>query len=269
MKSQYFFAFLFYPLQNVAVVIKVVDISKAYKNKILDKINLTVEPGNICCVLGKNGVGKSTLLGIITQTTKQDSGEIIINNRVFNGSSTSVKEKMGILSQNDDLINPLTGWQFLQFQCLIFGMQQATINERIKSLAAYFFEDSEDILKSISSYSSGMRMKLKIIASLIHNPKILILDEPFASLDPIAAEKLVVLLNQFINKGDKVVLISSHDLMYVEKIASQICVLENKKVAFDGSKDDFTRRNTSSLDKTLLALINTEVICTESLGWLL
>ena len=251
-------------------MIEINKISKSFnKKKILKEITIKIEDNNICCLLGKNGIGKSTLINIITQTLKQDTGEIIINNVNFNKDSSLIKQKIGLANDSDDLIQELSGFQFLTFRCLIFSIPKILIEERIKSLVNYFFDDTDDIHKNISSYSSGMKMKLRIVASLLHVPEILILDEPFANLDIIAAEKLVLLLNSFSKIGGNIVIVSSHDLLYVEKIATQLCVIDKTEIIFDGSFEDFTKNYSSKIDQSLLNLINPEKITTKNLEWLI
>lgn len=113
-----------------------------------------------------------------------------------------------------------------------------------------------------------MKMKLKIMASLLHAPQILIMDEPFANLDPEASEKLIVLLSRFVQKDNNTVLISSHDLMYVEKIAAQICVLHDTHLVFDGSKTAFTENNGGEIDKSLFEMTGTKEANIQEIKWL-
>jgi len=250
-------------------MITVSDISKRYDNTVLDNISLAVYPGNICCLLGKNGAGKSTLINIIAGLTRPDSGEIIINERLLQSNTVFTSGEIGIVSQTDNIINQLTGHQFLVFQCLVFEIPKKVMEERIKSLSEYFFDNPVDLNKPASTYSSGMRMKLRIIAALINNPRILLLDEPFANLDPVAADKLVELLKKFNAKKNSIALISSHDLLYVDKIATQICVLNDTHIIFDGSKEEFTMNDTLKLDKTLLDLIKPKKSVTGELDWMI
>lgn len=250
-------------------MIEVTGISKSFgRKKVLDNITFKVEPNNICCLLGKNGAGKSTLINIITQSIKQDEGRIIINDKEFSANTILVKEKIGLVSEANDLIQELTGFQFLAFRSLIFYMPEEIFEQRAKELVHYFFESSDDIYKQVSSYSAGMKMKLKIIASLLHAPQILIMDEPFANLDPLASEKLVILLSRFAQKDGNMVLLSSHDLMYAEKVATQICVLNDMQMVFNGSKTEFTENNGKKIDASLLAMIGSPEINTQQISWL-
>ncbi|WP_031528292.1 ABC transporter ATP-binding protein [Dyadobacter crusticola] len=249
-------------------MIEILDVSKAYKHKVLDSININVSPNNICCLLGKNGAGKSTLLNIITQNVIQDSGVIKINSQTYSTNETEISKIIGAVTNYSDLITELTGYQYLVFRGLTFGLTKSVLAERIGSLSEYLFDNHEDIHKIIASYSTGMQMKLKIISSMLHNPQILILDEPFSNLDPVAADKLMTLLKNFARKQNNLILISSHDLAYVDKIASQICVLHESRIVFNGTREEFTSNDSKDISATLLGLINPERKSLEQLDWL-
>jgi len=251
-------------------MIELTGISKSYSNsnKVLDDISLAIQPNEVCCLLGKNGAGKSTLINILAQIIKADEGSIKINGHELSENTILINEKVGFVTQFDHLINVLTGEQFLTFQSLIFGMDKAEIYARISSLASFFFDNEVDIYKQIKSYSSGMRMKLKIMAALIHKPKVLIMDEPFANLDLIASEKLVLIIKEFVAKDGNCALISSHDLLYVDLIATHICVLDNKSISYGGSKAEFTHNGQFAINTQLLEAIESEPITTENINWL-
>jgi ABC-2 type transport system ATP-binding protein len=247
-------------------MIEVKDVHKRYGKKVvLEGVNIKISTPEICCLLGKNGAGKSTLMNIIAQVTEQDSGEVRIREQVFDRHSVLVKQKIGLVGQHDYLIDALTGEQYLGFHGLLYNMTAPEIRSRMEDLSGYFFEDPTVIYKPIRAYSSGMRMLLNIITALFHRPDILLLDEPFANLDPLACEKLVLLLKEFASMPGKLVLLSSHDLLYVEKIATHILVLDNKNIVFDGSKAEFTGSGSHQLDKKFLELIHHERISIEKL----
>ena len=116
-------------------MMEVVGISKSFgRKKVLDNITFKVERNNVCCLLGKNGAGKSTLINIITQSIKQDEGRIIINDKEFSANTILVKEKIGLVSEANDLIQELTGFQFLAFRSLIFYMPEEIFEQRAKEL---------------------------------------------------------------------------------------------------------------------------------------
>ena len=176
---------------------------------------------------------------------------------------------MGFVGQEDLLINELTGMQYLTFHGLIFNMNKKEIKEKALSLSDYFFDNPNDIFQFISHYSSGMRMKLRIMTAFLHNPQIILLDEPFVHLDPVASERLIVLLKKFVLKNNNIVFISSHDLFYISKLCTQICVLQDAHFAFDGDIDSFTKNKTSQFDESFLQIVNPEIKNTDNLNWLL
>lgn len=245
-------------------------ITKAYSrgNPIIEDISILVKQNEICCLLGKNGSGKSTTLNIVAQLVKQNSGQVIINSKEISDSEALIDLGVGMLSQFDNLIDQISGYQYLEFQGLLFKIQPSERENRIRTLTEYFFDDMADIYKQISGYSSGMRMKLRIIALLMHRPSILILDEPFSHLDPFSAEKLVVLLNEYKTMNDNLALISSHDLLYVEKVASRICVLHDRTLVFNGSIDEFTKDNQIQMGQKLFELVGEKQMSTENISWL-
>jgi ABC-2 type transport system ATP-binding protein len=250
-------------------MLKIKNLGKSYNNNIvLENINITILPNQICCLLGKNGAGKSTIINIIAQITKQDEGTVFINGVEVNQSTVLVHENMGIVPHTDYLINELTGYQYLELQCIIHKMDKAETVTRIKSLAKYFLDAPSDLYKYINSYSAGLRMKIKIMASLLHKPQVLIMDEPFANLDPYSAESLTKFLTKFAQQNKNMVFIVSHDLLYVDMIATQICVLENKTIVFNDTKAEFTNNNLHSLSDKFLTLTVNRTANAEELNWL-
>jgi ABC-2 type transport system ATP-binding protein len=252
-------------------MIEVIHIAKEYtKGKpVIEDISFRVAVNQVCCLLGKNGAGKSTIINIISQVIPQSKGEVLINGKAVTRRTVLAKEGVGIVSQFDYLIDQLTGYQYLKFQCLLLKIDPATTRQRIESLTDFFFETPGDIFRPIASYSTGMRMKIRIITALLHKPGILVLDEPFANLDPVNAEKLTAFISEFAAIDSHLVLISSHDLLYVDKIATQICVLHERRIVFDGSKNEFTRDGSIPLDQTFFQYVDAKPSSMQNISWLL
>lgn len=227
-------------------------LSKIYgKQIVLNNINLGVEQNNIYCLLGKNGAGKSTLLNIIADISKPTQGKVLIGGLNYQEDELAIKKELGIQSEFDQIIGDLNAIDYLQWIGMLYGMNKSVSLERMENLLGYFFENEEELLKKSKSYSSGMRKKLSICAAVLHKPRLLILDEPFANLDPVAAQKLCNFINAY-KSAERTIIVSSHDLLYVDKIATQIGVLYDSALAFNGTLSQFKENGSSSIDNELL-----------------
>lgn len=234
---------------------------------VLSNINLSIEKGQIYCLLGKNGVGKTTLINLILDLIKPSEGTIKILGFKSNMLDKSMKKKLGAVNDSLALIEELTGYEFLYFVGKIYGLPTDTLKKRIFDIFSYFFEDESDLYKNISKYSTGMKKKLAFCSSVIHTPEILILDEPFSGLDPLVADQMICFINKYQNK-DRVILMSSHDLSYVEKVATHIAVLDKKKIIFNSTLQDFTENGEKKIDSALLKFLRPNNSAIEKFDWI-
>ncbi len=220
--------------------IKITNISKAYgDNIVLKNISTSIYGGEICCLLGRNGVGKSTFLNLIANLIKPDNGDICFDKRSIYDQSyfESIKGEIGYISQNDFLIDQLSGYQYLEFTCLLYGIPKEEISKRINDIVNWFFTDTSMLGRTIANYSMGMRKKISLCSVFIHSPAVLILDEPFANLDFYTSNQLISLLQKYIN-FNRVVILSSHDVGLTQKVATRICVLKDHRVVLDQLKSE-------------------------------
>ena len=248
--------------------ISIDSISKSYKDqKVLDQISLSIEPGTNFCLLGKNGAGKTTLINCMLDLVKFDEGAITFNDKSIEKYATEIKMSMGVMSEDNPLVDQLTGYGYLRFVGALYKVSGSELEQRIESLTKFFFGDMEVLKKRISSYSTGMKKKLGVIAAVLHKPDLLLLDEPFSGLDPVAAKVLIEFINNYQN-GERVVFLSSHDLAYVEKVATRLGVLNDKQIVYENSLAEFTANGKEELDDALIRLLQPENTDLSELSWI-
>lgn len=236
--------------------IEIKNISKKYNNKnVLLGLDLKINQGEIYCLLGKNGAGKTTLINILINLIRQDKGEILYNDKKYEVLPLYIKQNIGVLNEENSLIEELTAIQFLALLGKIYKIDFDTFEQRKNDLISYFFDDSEEVdKKQLSQFSTGMKKKMGIIAAALHRPDLLILDEPFSGLDPIAAKKTIDFIN-FYRSNDRTVFLSSHDLANVKEVATNIVVLDQCKFIFSGSITQFTQNGLSEISNSLLKML--------------
>lgn len=221
-------------------MIKISSIYKSFNGvTILEDINLNIQGGQIFCLLGKNGVGKTTLFNLILNLMKPDKGIIELFSIPNNKIGDRIKQKIGVLREDLATINELTGYDFLLFIGCLYKVPKAEIDHKISELADYFLEGKGNELKNrIENYSYGTKKKIAIISALLNEPKILLLDEPFAGLDPISSRKLISYIKEYQN-NERVIFLSSHNLNYVKQISTHIGILHNKRLLFNSIITEF------------------------------
>ncbi|RDV15861.1 ABC transporter ATP-binding protein [Pontibacter diazotrophicus] len=249
--------------------IEISGLTKAFgKKHVLKELDLKIEKGQCYCLLGKNGVGKSTLLNCILDLIKPDAGTISLFDKDYKHHPLELKQNLGALCEDNPLIEEFTGLEYLNFVAKLYRLSPKEAVERISSLTNYFFTDKESLYKNIAGYSTGMKKKVGIAAAILHKPQVLILDEPFTGLDPIAAQLLVNLIRSYRNTN-RVILISSHDLNYVERVASHIGVLNDGLLMYNGSVEEFTMNGANLIDQALFQLLLPHHNADTNMDWML
>ena len=249
--------------------IEVSGLSKAFgKKHVIRELDLTIEKGQCYCLLGKNGVGKSTFLNCILDLMKPDAGTISLFDKNYCHHPLEVKQNLGALCEDNPLIEEFTGLEYLNFVAKLYRLSPIEAQERIASLTNYFFTDKESLHKNIAGYSTGMKKKIGIAAAILHKPQVLVLDEPFTGLDPIAAQLLVNLIRSYRNMN-RVILISSHDLNYVERVATHIGVLNDGLLMYNGSVQEFTMNGANLIDQALFQLLLPHHNAETNMDWML
>ena len=227
------------------------NLSKAYSGKsVLDSLNLTLRGGDVVGLLGRNGAGKTTLINCLIDLVDPSNGQFIFNGQVLTGDRLAFKQTLGILSDVMPPVPEFTGADYLRFMGLIHKLDAATFQKRSTELTDFFFDDATVLSQKISQYSTGMIKKIGLCAAVLNVPSVLILDEPFAGLDPVAVGQLIAFLQAY-RRSDRLVLIASHDLNYVEEVANRILVLDDARIKFDGDLTDFTMQGTKVISEAL------------------
>lgn len=209
-------------------------VSKHYSGiPAVDNISFSARPGEVTGYLGPNGSGKSTTIKMITGLIERTAGEILFDGRSIDGDPIAYKRRMGYVPEEPYLYNHLSGAEYLTMVAQLRDLPQRTSSERIDGLLR-MLSLYDDRHASISGYSKGMRQKILLAAALMHNPDLILLDEPFSGLDVGSALMLRSLIQELAARG-KVVLFSSHELDTVERISHRIVILHRGKVVADDS----------------------------------
>ena len=218
--------------------------------KAVDDLSLTVMPGDIYGFIGHNGAGKTTTLRAVAGILSFDSGSIRVNGMSIAENPIACKREMAYIPDNPDLYEHLTGIQYLNFVADIYGVSARERDERIQRYADAF-EMTPRLNDLIGSCSHGMKQKIAVISALLHNPKLLLLDEPFVGLDPKAAHTLKSFMTELCANGSAI-FFSTHVLEVAEKLCNKIAIIKNGKLIAAGEMDAV--KGDESLEKLFLEL---------------
>ncbi len=206
----------------------------------VNNLSINVKDGEIYGFIGHNGAGKSTTIKAVVGAMDFDGGEIIIDGTSVKKEPIACKKKIAYVPDNPDIYEYLTGIQYLGFVCDMYGVSKEERAGRINEYAEVF-QLSSNLGDLISSYSHGMKQKLVLISALVHNPKLLVLDEPFVGLDPIASFKLKELMREVTGKGGAI-FFSTHVLEVAEKLCDRVGIIKKGELAFEGTVEEVKER---------------------------
>lgn len=236
-------------------MLKVENLTKYYGDKkAIDSINIEVKPGEIFGFIGHNGAGKTTTIKSIVGILEFEEGNVYIDGVDIKKYPIEVKKKIAYIPDNPDIYENLTGIEYLNFIADIFDISVSDRKEKILKYAR-LFEIEDNLSDIISSYSHGMKQKLVLISAFIHNPKLLVLDEPFVGLDPKAAFELKKLMKDISENGGSI-FFSSHVLEVVEKLCDVVAIIKDGKILTCGTVEQI--KGNESLEEVFLELINDE-----------
>ena len=232
-------------------MLRIEHLTKKYgEKKAVDDLSLHIEKGEIYGFIGHNGAGKTTTIKSVVGILDFDEGEIFIDGKSVKKDSLECKRVIAYNPDNPDLYEFMSGLQYLNFISDIFGVEEKDRKERIEKYSTAF-EIKEDLASPISSYSHGMKQKLAIISALVHDPKLIIMDEPFVGLDPIASHLLKDIMREKCNEGGAI-FFSTHVLEVAEKLCDKIAIIKGGKLIKSGTMEEV--KGDSSLESVFLEL---------------
>ncbi|MGE4483833.1 MAG: ABC transporter ATP-binding protein [Oscillospiraceae bacterium] len=232
-------------------MLRIESLTKSYGDKIaVDDLTLHIKSGEIYGFIGHNGAGKTTTIKACCGILKFDSGEIFIDGGSIKTDPVGCKKKLAYIPDNPDMYEFLSGIRYLNFVADIYGITQDARQDKIKKYAD-MFELTPDLAQPVSAYSHGMKQKLAVIAALIHDPKLIIMDEPFVGLDPKASYILKELMRQHCDRGGAI-FFSTHVLEVAEKLCDMVAIIKSGKLVISGTMEEV--RGNESLEDVFLEL---------------
>ena len=232
-------------------MLEIQHLTKRYGSKVaVDDLTLHIRPGEICGFIGHNGAGKTTTIKACCGILPFDSGEILVGGVSVRKDPIVCKRQLAYLPDNPDLYDFMTGVKYLNFIGDVFGVGQAERRERIGRYGE-MFALTQDLGQPISAYSHGMKQKLAIISALLHQPKLLILDEPFVGLDPKATHLLKGVMGELCQAGGAI-FFSTHVLEVAERLCHQVAIIKNGRLVAKGPMEEV--KGDQSLETVFLEL---------------
>lgn len=237
--------------ESTAPVLNVQHFTKKYGSKVaVNDLTLDVLPGDIYGFIGHNGAGKTTLIKCIVGAQPFEGGEIYVDGKNVVNDSIATKQLIAYVPDNPDIYEFMSGIKYLNYVADIFGVPAQDRVERITVLANRL-GITDSLANPISSFSHGMKQKLVLVSALLHEPKLLVLDEPFVGLDPAASFELKKMLHELASRGSAV-FFSSHVLEVVEKLCNKIAIIREGKLLAAGETEEI--RGNSSLEEVFLGM---------------
>ena len=232
-------------------MVEIKGLCKSYDNKrVVDNLDLTINDGEIYGFIGHNGAGKTTTIKCLIGILSFEKGEILIDDLSIKDKPIECKRKIAYIPDNPDLYNYMSGIDYLNFIGDVFNVAN---EERVKRIDKYagIFELTDSLANPISSYSHGMRQKLAIIAAWLHDPDLIVMDEPFVGLDPKASHDLKLMMREFCDNGGSI-FFSTHVLEVAEKLCDKVAIIKQGQLIKSGTMEEV--KGDSSLESVFLEL---------------
>lgn len=232
-------------------MLKIEHLTKTFGDRrAVDDLSLEIGKGEIYGFIGHNGAGKTTTLKSVCGIQSFDEGEISLDGVSVTDEPIKFKGQIAYIPDNPDLYEFMSGIKYLNFIADIFGVGESERRERIEKYAT-IFELTDDLAQPISAYSHGMKQKLAIISAWLHNPRLIIMDEPFVGLDPKAAHSLKEMMREVCDSGGAI-FFSTHVLEVAEKLCDKIAIIKNGKLIKEGTMEQV--KGDESLEDVFLEL---------------
>ena len=232
-------------------MLKITHLTKTFgEKKAVDDLSLEIAPGEIYGFIGHNGAGKTTTLKSVVGIQQFDAGEITIGGISLKKDPLACKRQLAYIPDNPDLYDFMTGIKYLNFIADIFGVSASDRQERIRNYAD-LFELTDDLAQPIAAYSHGMKQKLAILSAWIHDPKLIIMDEPFVGLDPKASHLLKGMMREVCDGGGAI-FFSTHVLEVAEKLCDRVAIIRRGRLIASGTMDEV--KGDQSLEAVFLEL---------------
>ena len=232
-------------------MLKIEHLTKLYgEKKAVDDLSLHIRPGEIYGFIGHNGAGKTTTIKSCAGILQFEQGEITIDGKSVKADPLGCKQRLAYIPDNPDLYEFLSGIKYLNFVADIFGVSKADREARIEKYAD-LFDLTGDLAQPISAYSHGMKQKLAIISALLHDPKLIIMDEPFVGLDPTAAYQVKGIMREHCGRGGAI-FFSTHVLEVAEKLCDKVAIIKQGRLIASGTMDEV--KGDQSLEAVFLEL---------------
>lgn len=233
------------------IMLKIEQLTKIYgEKKAVDDLSLHIRPGEIYGFIGHNGAGKTTTIKACCGILNFEEGNIQIDGISVKENPLECKKKLAYIPDNPDLYDFMTGIRYLNFIADIFGVNANDRQERIHKYAD-MFELTQDLAQPISAYSHGMKQKLAIISALIHEPKLIIMDEPFVGLDPKASHLLKETMHELCATGTAI-FFSTHVLEVAEKLCDKVAIIKEGRLICSGTMEEV--KGDASLEEVFLEM---------------
>ncbi len=232
-------------------MLRIEHLTKTYGDKVaVDDLSLHIAPGEIFGFIGHNGAGKTTTLKASCGILQFDRGEIWVDGHSIRSEPLRCKQSLAYIPDNPDLYEFLTGVQYLNFVADVYGVSQADRTARIQQYGQ-LLGMTDDLAQPISACSHGMKQKIAVISALLHEPRLILMDEPFVGLDPLASHQLKNVMAQHCATGGAI-FFSTHVLEVAEKLCHKVAIIKNGRLVASGPMDEV--RGQTSLEQVFLEL---------------